>query len=177
MRVNDAGLVSDHRLVIADVRGSTASPRSCSNYTAYQCDSARNLSSLSWSRATRHSTILHHYGSVRRLPTRCHHLAPSASIVRQLMKCVVKARLHDTTGCQTVVKPVVQPFDNRLHVCLHDAAGGCPTGCSVVQPARQPNASCKQTSNRLDVCIHDTTCCPTCCQTGFTIGLTTGCIA
>jgi len=63
-------------------------------------------------------------------------------------------------------------YDNRLDVCLHNAAG-----CPVVQPAVQLNSRLyNRFDNRLDVCIHDTTCCPTGCQTGLTAGLTTGCI-
>jgi len=38
----------------------------------------------------------------------------------------IKQRLHDAL----IVKPVVNRFDNRLDVCLHDAAG-CPTGCTI----------------------------------------------
>jgi len=59
--------------------GVTTSSESCSNYTGYQDDSEWNLSSLSWS--TRHSTTWTTV-SVRRLPARCHHRAPSASIIR-----------------------------------------------------------------------------------------------
>ena len=44
------------------------------------CDSEWNLSSLSWSTRTQQpGTIV----SVRRLPARCHHRAPSGSIIRQ----------------------------------------------------------------------------------------------
>jgi len=83
---------------------------------------------------------------------------------------------------QRVVKPVEQS-DNRLNVCLHDAAG-CSTGCLIglrtgwtvscmqtfnrlfnglcglTTAVKQPAASCKQNS--------------TGCQTGWTTGLTTG---
>jgi len=68
------------------------------------------------------------------------------------------------------IQPVVKP-------------AGCQTGCTiglttgwmfvytmqpVVQPAAQLNSRLNNRfDNGLDVCVHDTTCCPTRCQTGF----------
>ena len=71
-------------------------------------------------------------------------------------------RLHNTTGCQT------------------GYTAGLRTGWvfvytmqPVVQPAVQLNSRLyNRFHNRLDVCIHDTTCCPS----GYQTCLTTGCI-
>jgi len=108
-----------------------------------------------------------------------------------------------TTGCTTGCQPAASCkqtsnrlsnwCDNRLDVCLHDAAG-CQTGLYnrldnrfyqpavyTIQPvdnwlytrySRLSNRLSNWFDNRLNVCIHDTTG----CQTGLTTGLATGCI-
>jgi len=84
-----------------------------------------------------------------------------------------------TAGCivRTNIQPVVQLFDNRLNVCLHDAAG-CSTVCQTGW-----TIGCMWTAERWvawikDVefiqpveytCIHDTAGCPTSCQTGWNL--------
>jgi len=91
-------------------------------------------------RVYRHST-----GCQTRLTTG---LTNAVSCIQLVVKQVVQRGL--TTGwmnsCSfnTVVKPVVkpvwQPFDNRLDVCLHDTAVVNP----VVEPVWQPAVSCKR---------------------------------
>jgi len=63
----------------------------------------------------------------------------SMSVVASWLWAELIPRLHDTTGCQTGSN-LYNRFDNLW----------------------QPAVSCKQTSNRLDVCLHDAG-----CQTGL----------